>query len=83
MLGGLGASTVAPSGTAAAGAPSPVRPAPGAVLVALWHMDETSGTVMADSVGGHNGILSAVPGAAATVGAGPAFRGFQIGRAHV
>jgi hypothetical protein len=60
MLGGLGAAAVAPAGLAAAGTPSPARPAPGAVLVALWHMDETSGTVMADSVGGHNGILSAV-----------------------
>ena len=26
-------------------------------LVALWHMDEVSGTVMFDSVGKHNGIL--------------------------
>jgi hypothetical protein len=26
-------------------------------LVALWHMDEVSGTTMFDSVGGHNGIL--------------------------
>jgi hypothetical protein len=60
MLGGLGAAAVAPAGLAAAGTPSPARPAPGAVLVALWHMDETSGTVMADSVGGHNGTLSAV-----------------------
>lgn len=38
--------------------------------VALWHMDETSGTVMHDAVGGHNGtIFSAqlgVPGFAGT-----------------
>ena len=60
MLAGLGAVTVAPAGASARGAPSPARPAPGAVLVALWHMDETSGTVMADSVGGHNGIFSGV-----------------------
>ena len=29
----------------------------GAATVALWHMDETAGTTMADSVGGHNGRL--------------------------
>ena len=29
-------------------------------LVALWHMDERSGTVMADSVGTHNGTLHSV-----------------------
>jgi PKD repeat protein len=29
-------------------------------LVALWHMDETSGTVMYDSVGSHNGTLYSV-----------------------
>src|SRR5437764_1462668 len=28
--------------------------------VALWHMDETSGTVMSDSVGGHTGTLHSV-----------------------
>jgi hypothetical protein len=28
--------------------------------VALWHMDETSGTVMHDSVGSHNGTLHSV-----------------------
>jgi concanavalin A-like lectin/glucanase superfamily protein len=58
-LAGL-AATVLPSGAAAGGAPSPARPAPAAVLVALWHMDETSGAVMADSVGGHNGTISGV-----------------------
>ncbi len=39
-------------------------------LVALWHMDETSGTVMHDAVGGHDGTLSSVqlglPGFAGT-----------------
>jgi hypothetical protein len=29
----------------------------GAATVALWHMDETAGTTMADSVGGHDGRL--------------------------
>ena len=29
-------------------------------LVALWHMDETSGTTMADAVGGHTGTLHSV-----------------------
>jgi len=29
-------------------------------LVALWKMDETSGTVMLDSVAGHNGSLHSV-----------------------
>ena len=29
-------------------------------LVALWHMDETSGTAMFDSIGGHKGALSHV-----------------------
>src|SRR5205085_619713 len=28
--------------------------------VALWHMDETSGTVMYDSVGTHNGTLHSI-----------------------
>ena len=39
-------------------------------VVALWHMDETSGTVMNDSIGGHNGALhsvqTGVPGFAGT-----------------
>jgi len=39
-------------------------------LVALWHMDETSGSVMNDSVGGHTGTLYSValgqPGALGT-----------------
>ena len=30
------------------------------VLVALWHMDEVSGTTMVDAVGGHDGTLSRV-----------------------
>jgi concanavalin A-like lectin/glucanase superfamily protein len=54
-------------------APPPPPPAPTPLspnLVALWHMDETSGTVMRDSVGGHNGRLSGValgaPGFAGT-----------------
>jgi Concanavalin A-like lectin/glucanases superfamily len=34
--------------------------APSARLVALWHMDETSGNLMHDSVAGHNGTLHSV-----------------------
>jgi len=42
-------------------------------LVALWHMDETSGTVMHDSIGSHNGTLFSVqPGL-------PGFLGFAYG----
>jgi hypothetical protein len=41
-------------------------PAAWAGTVALWHMDETSGTVMHDSAGGHDGaihnVLLGVPG---------------------
>lgn len=47
-----------------------VRQGDGARTVALWHMNETSGGVMQDSAGGHNGTLSHVtlglPGAAGT-----------------
>jgi hypothetical protein len=31
-----------------------------ASVVALWHMDETTGTTMVDSIGGHNGSLHSV-----------------------
>jgi Concanavalin A-like lectin/glucanases superfamily len=37
-----------------------VQGASSAKTVALWHMDETSGTVMRDSVGTHNGVLHSV-----------------------
>jgi hypothetical protein len=37
-------------------AATPARP----VLVANWHMDETSGNVMVDSAGGHNGTIFGV-----------------------
>lgn len=62
------------SGTSAAtgvvtSAPSP----PPAGLVALWHMDETSGTVMHDAVGTHDGTLSKV-----TLGQ-PGFSGLAYG----
>jgi hypothetical protein len=55
----VNASNMAGSGTATS-APTAVvasasSPPPG--LVALWHMDETSGTTMFDSVGTHNGTL--------------------------
>lgn len=35
-------------------------PAASAATVSLWHMDETSGTVMHDAVGGNNGAMTAV-----------------------
>jgi concanavalin A-like lectin/glucanase superfamily protein len=44
-----------------------------ASIVALWHMDETSGTTMFDSVGSHNGALHSVQ-----VGL-PGFRGTAYG----
>jgi hypothetical protein len=45
--------------TSAATAVVSAIPAPGAA-VALWHMDETTGTVMHDSVGTNDGSLSSV-----------------------
>jgi laminin G domain protein len=52
-------------------ASAPSTPAAG--LVALWHMDETSGTVMHDAVGTHNGTLQSV-----TLGQ-PGFSGLSYG----
>ena len=49
------ASNMANSATASSAPTAPVRALPG--VVALWHMDETSGTTMFDSVGSHNGVL--------------------------
>jgi hypothetical protein len=49
-------STVAPS-TPTAVVPAPPPPTG---IVAQWHMDEASGTVMHDAVGGHDGTLSGV-----------------------
>jgi hypothetical protein len=59
-LAGLPALLLLPA-VAAARPPAP-RPAaaPPARLVAVWHMDETSGDVMVDSAGGHNGTLFGV-----------------------
>jgi hypothetical protein len=37
-----------------------VQTAPPSGLAALWHMDETSGTVMHDAVGNHSGTLYSV-----------------------
>ena len=51
-----GGSTVASSAPTAVVPPPPPRTG----LVAQWHMDETSGTVMHDAVGGHDGTLSGV-----------------------
>ena len=65
------ASNAAGSGTATSAATAQVtatQTQPG--LVALWHMDETSGTSMFDAVGGHTGTLHSVslgqPGALGT-----------------
>ena len=55
MAGG-GAASSAPSAVVVPGSvPPPPPPPPG--LVALWHMDETTGTTMFDSVGAHNGTV--------------------------
>jgi len=53
------ASNMAGSGTASSAPSAVVVPAPGPPpgLVALWHMDESSGSTMFDSVGSHNGSL--------------------------
>ena len=54
----VAASNTAGSATASSAATALVVPAsPPPALVALWHMDETSGSTMFDSVGGHNGTL--------------------------
>jgi hypothetical protein len=50
---------VAPDGSATS-APSAVVQTATAGLAALWHMDETSGTVMHDAVGNHTGTLTSV-----------------------
>jgi hypothetical protein len=51
-------------------------PAPSTGVVAQWHMDETSGTVMRDSVGAHHGTLNSV-----AVGV-PGFTGTAYGFSH-
>ena len=53
------ASNMAGTATATSAPTAVVVPAssPPPGLVSLWHMDETSGTTMFDSVGGHNGTL--------------------------
>jgi Concanavalin A-like lectin/glucanases superfamily len=58
MAGSAAASSV-PTAVVVPGSapPPPPPPPPPAGLVALWHMDETSGTTMFDSVGAHNGTL--------------------------
>ncbi|MEA2254708.1 MAG: hypothetical protein QOG35_753 [Solirubrobacteraceae bacterium] len=53
--GGAGSTTAMSAATAVVSA---IPPTAGAV--ALWHMDETTGTVMHDSIGGHDGSLDAV-----------------------
>src|SRR6266508_3497812 len=68
------ATNSAGSATATSAATTVVQPGstpPG--LVALWHMDETSGTLMYDSIAGHTGSLHSVqPGL-------PGFSGFAYG----
>ena len=55
------ARNAAGQGTATSAPTAPVAaPPPATGQVALWHMDETSGTVMHDSIGGHDGTLSNV-----------------------
>ena len=62
----VGSATATSAQTAVVLAPPPST----AGVDALWHMDETSGTVMTDSIGGHNGTLHGVglgaPGFAGT-----------------
>jgi len=52
------ANGVPPNGTATSAPTAVVQAASG--LAALWHMDETSGTTMQDSVGNHTGTLHSV-----------------------
>ena len=68
------ASNSAGSATATSAATTVVQPSSNPPdLVALWHMDETSGTVMYDSIAGHTGSLHSVqPGL-------PGFSGFAYG----
>jgi hypothetical protein len=69
----LTASNAAGSATAVSAGTSLVPAPPPAGVVALWHMDETAGTVMHDAVGAHDGTLSAV-----ALGA-PGFTGTAFG----
>jgi hypothetical protein len=69
-----GSATAISAATALVPAPPPPPPATG--VVALWHMDETTGTVMHDAVGGHDGTLSAVtPGVPGFAGTAFGFAG--------
>lgn len=52
------------------------NPPPTTGVVALWHMDETSGTVAHDAAGGHDGSLSGV-----ALGV-PGFAGTAFGFSH-
>jgi hypothetical protein len=56
------ATNAAGNATASSAPTAVVQPAsaPPPGLVALWHMDETFGTTMFDSIGSHNGILHSV-----------------------
>jgi hypothetical protein len=64
--------TSAPASSSATAVVTDAPATPG--LVALWHMDETSGTVMRDSAGTHNGTTSNVQ-----VGQAGGFSGLAYG----
>jgi hypothetical protein len=64
---GMGTATSNPTAVVQAAATQPG-------LVALWHMNETSGTTMSDSVGSHTGTLHSV-----TLGVSPGFTGTAFG----
>jgi hypothetical protein len=57
MAGSATASSAPTALVAPGSAPPPPPPPPPSGVMALWHMDETSGTTMFDSVGTHNGTL--------------------------
>ncbi len=54
------ATNTAGSSSATSDATAVVQAATVTPFVALWHMDETSGTVMYDSAGSHNGMLHSI-----------------------
>jgi hypothetical protein len=65
------------TGTATSGLSGVVQPRPVPTgVVALWHMDEPSGSAMTDSVGGHTGTLHSVsPGQPGFLGSAYGFGG--------
>ena len=71
------ATNSAGSGSATSNATAVVQASSSAAgLVALWHMDELSGSVMRDSIGGHDGTIHSVQlGAAGFSGSAYGFTG--------